>query len=124
MIKRTAAFFIIALYTITMAGVAVDLHYCCNQLVSIAVNAPAKQCGMTAFNTKCCKNTHLEIKVKDAHQVGSASSLCGVFCFEMPPRPLAAFFLFTGHPLPVNFDAHGPPGLSVRRFVKNCVFRI
>jgi len=125
MIKRTAALLLTIAYAITTMGFAFDLHYCCNRLVSVTINTPAKSCSMAAASkSKCCKNSHLKIKVKDAHQPESGSFLSGIFSVEMPQQFLAGYFTFRDHLPAIHFEAHDPPYTSCRNHLKNCVFRI
>ncbi|RYY18479.1 MAG: hypothetical protein EOP41_10590, partial [Sphingobacteriaceae bacterium] len=65
MLKRSGIVVVVLLYLITATGFAMNLHFCGESIASVKLNEAAKDCGMSS---KCCKNTHLEVKVKDAHQ--------------------------------------------------------
>ncbi|HWZ15790.1 MAG TPA: hypothetical protein VNW95_11190 [Mucilaginibacter sp.] len=128
MIKRSAAILLTFLYISTAMGFAFNLHYCCSRLVSVKIDAPAKSCSMGAMpENKCCKNTHVEIKVKDAHQGAALSIVSKVVGFKLPALAFAALSPFANQVLLKNgFDAK-PPGLPLScrvTFLKNRVFRI
>lgn len=125
MIKRTAALLLTVAYAITAVGFAFDLHYCCNRLVSVNIGNPVKSCGMAmASKSKCCKNTHVEIKVKDAHQAGSGSWLFAAFGFEMPRQLASNCFTFAERAVTIHCNLHDPPFRAYPNYLKNCVFRI
>ena len=125
MIKRTAAILLILLYSVTVMGFAFNLHYCCNHLVSVQINAPVKSCGMTAINPKCCKNTHLEVKVKDLHQGVSARPVSGAAGFTLPRLYFTDyFFVSKNYIITVIPNSSHPPGNDRPVFLKNCVFRV
>ncbi|MDB5131905.1 MAG: hypothetical protein JWR02_1654 [Mucilaginibacter sp.] len=128
MIKRSAAILLTLLYVITATGFAFNLHYCCSQLVSVNINAPVKSCGMTVLpKDKCCKSTHLEVKVKDAHQGTVLSFVSKAVSFKLPVHVFAPLSPFSNHVLLKSSIDTNPPDLpfSCRvTFLKNRVFRI
>lgn len=124
MIKRTVALLLTMAYAITAVGFAFDLHYCCNRLVFVSINSPVKSCGMAAFKSKCCKNSHIEVKVKDAHQGEAVSLLSDPCAFEMPPRLFGSFSVFEAGVVLINYDTPDPPHPPCPNYLKNCTFRI
>jgi hypothetical protein len=125
MIKRTAALLLTMAYAITAVGFAFDLHYCCNRLASVTINSPVKSCDMAAASkSKCCKNIHVEIKVKDAHQAESGSWVFAAYGFEIPRQLISDCFTFGDPSITINCDLHDPPCPAYPNFLKNCVFRI
>lgn len=77
------------------------------------------------MDTKCCKNTHLEVKVKDAHQTAHTSFTAQIFVSIIPVLSYASF----REPLTINQIAEvvserGPPLFAVPVYLKNCTFRI
>jgi len=125
MIKRTAALVLTMAYAITAVGFAFDLHYCCNRLVSVTVSSPVKDCGMAAASkSRCCKNAHVEIKVKDAHQAESGSWVSTAFGFELPRQLISNCFIFANRKVTIHGDLHDPPCPAYPSYLKNCVFRI
>jgi len=88
MLKRSAAILLVVLYTITASGFALNLHYCFNRLASVQINAPAKSCvsGLEGRKMACCKDKHIEVKVKDAHQSASWF-FSGKIFIGLSPKP-------------------------------------
>jgi hypothetical protein len=128
MLKRSGALILTWLYIVTVTGFALNLHYCFNQITSVNINAPAKSCKMlSAGKMKCCKNTHLEVKVKDAHERESPSFFFRAFAFHSPGFCVTDFFIHHGQASTDKYIDRAPPDIlsnSMVVFLKNCVFRI
>jgi hypothetical protein len=79
MIKKQGALLLALLYTITVAGFALNLHYCGSHVADVQINAPAKSCTTPMAKSKmnCCKDSKLDVKVKDDHQKESTSFFPG-----------------------------------------------
>ena len=128
MIKKSGVLFLALLYTVTALGFALNFHYCFNQLYSVKIDSPASCVkGGETSKMKCCKNKHIEVKVKDAHQSGSSSFLSKLFVFDLPKLPLGDFFFSAQKLLLEKLFDRGPPlrhpdGITL--FLKNCIFRI
>ena len=117
------------LYTITVGGFALNLHYCGNYVADVEINAPAEACAKPMAKSKmnCCKDSKLEVKVKDNHEAQPTSFLAKIFAFELPKLSFKDFFLPAQQALLDWFFDRGPPGLSlgsVSVYLKNCNFRI
>ncbi|WP_184543866.1 HYC_CC_PP family protein [Mucilaginibacter sp. FT3.2] len=129
MLKRSGAVLLAMLYVVTVFGFALNLHYCGNYIASVKINVPAVNCGMdkAAGKMKCCKDSQLKIKVKDAHQAEETSFLAKVFGFELSDL-LFGNYSFSSQLLLFNkcFDRAPPdePVQSIATFIKNCIFRI
>lgn len=129
MIKRLGVILLAVLYTITVAGFALNLHYCGNEVASVKINAPAKSCvnPMAKSKMDCCKDSKLDVKVKDDHEAQQTSFLARIFAFEIPKLPFEDF-LFSAHQALVEFlfDRSPPddPQKGISVFLKNCTFRI
>jgi hypothetical protein len=131
MFKRSGAFSLALLYTITVLGFALNLHYCGSKVASVKISAPAKvaksdaTCGM---KMNCCKNHKVEVKVKDDHQAEQTSFLAKVFAFEIPKLPFEDFVFSAQKALLEKLFDRGPPssktGSKVATYIKNCIFRI
>lgn len=112
--KRAGILLMALLYTVTAMGVAVNFHYCFNQVASVKINGPVKRCTPLQANKamKCCKDKQLNIKVKDGHQ--AAANLVfsgGHFVADLPRATcfdLAGDLAFS---IRHTFNYHGPPGL-------------
>lgn len=123
MIRRVAALLLTMAYAVTATGFAFDLHYCCNHLVSVNINAPVKSCGMAA-KSKCCKNAHIEIKVKDAHQAEPVSLLFSPVGFDMSREIQDDHSFVESHATITNYDTPDPPLRTNPNYLINCAFRI
>lgn len=130
MFKRSGALLLAILYTVTVAGFALNLHYCGNRVAAVKINAPAKSCVKPLAKTKmkCCKDTRLDVKVKDSHESQQTSFLSRIFSFELPKLPLEDFFLSAQRALLEIFADRGPPpdkpSNKVAVILKNCMLRI
>ncbi|WP_299290690.1 hypothetical protein [uncultured Mucilaginibacter sp.] len=121
-IKKSGIILVVLLYLVTATGFALNLHFCGNVIESVKIDAPSKKCGM---DSKCCKETHLEVKVKDAHQA-SHTVFTGTFLVSLVP---VFSFAFSQEPLTINHLSNlhlerGPPPNPVPVFIQNCTFRI
>ncbi len=130
MLKRSGAFSLALLYTITVLGFALNLHFCGSKIASVKISAPVEKtndvtCGM---KMNCCKNHKVEVKVKDDHQGQQTSFLAKVFAFEIPRVPFEDFIFSAQQVLLEKIFDRGPPtgkpASKVATFIKNCIFRI
>ncbi|HVW16334.1 MAG TPA: hypothetical protein VHB54_21050 [Mucilaginibacter sp.] len=85
MLKRPAILLLLVLYFVTTSGFSLNLHYCFNQLSSVEIDAPPKPCAknLATAKMKCCRNKHVEVKVKDSHQPAAKSSVSKIFNEEL-----------------------------------------
>lgn len=113
------------LYLVTASGFALNLHYCGKTLQSVKIDAPAKKCGPVKM--KCCRDKHLEVKVKDAHKSAASHSLLSkLFMVDLPKLPFEEY-LFPEQETAANVTSdRGPPNLGSKTpvYIKNCTFRI
>ncbi len=122
MLKKPGICLVVLLYLITATGFAMNLHFCGKSIESVKINAPAKNCGMSS---KCCKDTHVEVKVKDAHQTAHTSFTAQIFVSLVPVWDYALFH----EPLTISqttevISKRGPPLFTIPVYLKNCTFRI
>jgi hypothetical protein len=89
MIKRIGISAIALLYLVTVSGFAVNVHYCFNHLFAVSINAPVKGCSAPGVKMDCCKDTHLVVKVKDAHKGGATTVFAKVFSVSLPAAVFA-----------------------------------
>jgi hypothetical protein len=127
MLKRSATIFLLVLYTITVSGFALNLHYCFNQLASVQIDAPAKGCvnGPETRKMNCCKDKHFVVKVKDAHQNSSSLFSAKVFV-ALLPKPALPDFTIAAEEAALAQSAYRGPPLSppVSAYLMNCNIRI
>lgn len=130
-LKQKIAVGLATFYLISVIGVALSMHFCGGKLASIAFfenKTACKYCKQEPIAKKddgCCKNTKVDVKVKDSHQTESAFKLPKVFSLDTYLHPrvsnLIRYFLpkiFTSQ------ENKAPPratGVGIHVF--NCVFR-
>jgi hypothetical protein len=127
MFKKPIVIVLMMLYLVTVSGFAVNLHYCFNRVSSIQIDAPSKGCvkGLETREMKCCKDKHLVVKVKDAHQNGSFSFVSKVFIADVPNLQFADLPITGLNPAQFTTSYRGPPPLPDNAiYLKNCTFRI
>jgi hypothetical protein len=129
MVKRSGAILLTLLYTVTVLGFALNLHYCGTEIASVKIDSPALSCKMARHcsKMKCCKDKQLQIKVKDAHQAEPVSILSKLFGFDIPRLSFNGFFTPSHQStIDVSFERGPPdkPRLNIATFIKNCIFRI
>ena len=116
----------LVLYTITVSGFALNLHYCFDRLASIRIDAPAKECGKPgAKKMTCCKDKHFVVKVKDAHQNTSFLFSGKIFAAVLPRLCFSEFTLATQEASLNQPNYRGPPlSPPVSAYLLNRNFRI
>ena len=127
MVKRSVVIVLMMLYVVTVSGFALNLHYCFNRLSSVKVDVPANTCAkvLESSKMKCCKDKHLEIKVKDAHQNNSPLHWSKFFPLSLPVTAFLDFVPATQYFVTGISTERGPPKApDVPLFIKNCIFRI
>lgn len=130
-LKQKLALSLCTFYLVSVIGVALSMHFCGGELASVSVftdRAACKYCKEEPKDKKddgCCKNTKVEVKVKDSHQTESSFKLPKLFSLEayLPSRISELFKPF----FPAFFsrmENKAPPrpaGVAIH--VLNCVFR-
>jgi hypothetical protein len=122
MIKRSGVLVLTFLYLVTVSGFAINLHYCFSHICSVNINAPAKSCNkQLAGEMKCCQEKHFEVKVKDAHQLGTATLLSKSFNTSLHVKPYSAIFLQVKARSSDNVykDLPDPPLSDIPSFLRN-----
>jgi hypothetical protein len=124
MIKKSGILLLAILYLTTASGFALNLHYCGNRVAAIKINAPAKSCAepMAKSKMKCCKDTKLDVKVKDSHESQPTSFIAKIFAFDIPGFSFDDFFLSAHKELLEKLFDRGPPDTpkqSTPVFIKN-----
>lgn len=130
-LKQKLAISLCTFYLISVIGVALSLHFCGGKLAAVsATNAKAscKYCtaeSITQKDDNCCKNTNVDVKVKDNHQAESAVKLPKLFSVDVFLHPNVSQIL--RQILPTFFskleNKTPPKSTGVALHVMNCVFR-
>lgn len=128
--KQKIALSLCAFYLFGVIGLALSMHFCSGKLAEVSFFANEVSCKFCKKETKtadnsCCKNTKVEVKVKDDHQGQNAFKLPKVFSFDVlfPDKFTEIIKAF----LPrffKKFENKAPPQTkSVAIHLLNCVFR-
>lgn len=130
-LKQKIALGLCTFYLLSVIGVALSMHFCGGKLASVnfySSKAACKFCKNEQPDKKddgCCKNTKVEVKIKDSHQSETAFKLPKLFSFEMV-LPVYGYDHFK-RILPLVFSriSNKTPLVSKRvaLHVFNCVFR-
>lgn len=131
MIKQKLALGLCTFYLVSVIGIALSMHFCGGKLASVAVyssKASCKFCKSEAGEKKdngCCKNTKVEVKVKDNHQSTTSFKLPQLFDSVCLFNPLTNFTLKKVETTFLNkTENKAPPGpRSIALHIFNCVFR-
>jgi hypothetical protein len=88
---------------------------------------PASVCAkaLEAKKMKCCKNRHIEIKVKDAHQSESPLFWSKFFPLALPVTAFIYFSPTIQNARSAALPERAPPSATdVPTFLRICIFRI
>ena len=130
-LKQKLAISLCTFYLVSVIGVALSLHFCGGKLASISASSAkevCKYCKLEPIAKKddnCCKNTKIDVKVKDNHQIESAVKLPKVFSIDaFIPRVAHTIFKQFLPNLFNNVENKNPPKITgIALHVMNCVFR-
>ncbi len=91
--KRMLGLSLALLYTVTVLGFALNFHYCFNRVSGITLNQPVKMCTSKKLSriSKCCKDKHVDVKVKDGHQGSSQQFSAQRFALDLPYTTFSKF---------------------------------
>jgi hypothetical protein len=130
-LKQKLALGLCAFYLFSVIGIALSMHFCGGKLASVTIyssKSACKFCKNEAVDKKddgCCKNTKVDVKVKDNHQLTSSLKLPKLADFECLFQPYATLglkklqFYFLS-----KMENKAPPASrSIAIHVLNCVFR-
>ena len=130
-LKQKIAISLCAFYLVSVIGVALSLHFCGGKLASVALYANETSCKyckeipQAKKDDTCCKNTKVDVKVKDNHQAEASFKLPKLFSFTLfLPNRINEFLspLFPSF-VSKTINKSPPKGSRVAIHVLNCVFR-
>jgi len=126
MIKRIGISAIALLYLVTVSGFAINVHYCFNQLFAVSINAPVNGCSAPGVKMDCCKDTHLVVKVKDAHKGGATTVFAKAFSVSLPVMGHDNYYQAKpAFPAAILYkDLPDPPPGSIPVFLMNRTLRV
>ncbi|MFI5451523.1 hypothetical protein ACHMWN_05140 [Pedobacter sp. UC225_61] len=130
-LKQKLALSLCTFYLLSVIGVALSMHFCGGKLASVSVytdRAACKYCKSEPKDKKddgCCKNTKVDVKVKDSHQAENSFKLPKLFSLEMfIPTKFSVLFKPFFPAFFSKLENKAPPrSTSVAIHVFNCVFR-
>jgi hypothetical protein len=130
-LKQKLALSLCTFYLVSVIGVALSMHFCGGKLASVSVFADRAACDYCKAEAKdkkddgCCKNTKVDVKVKDSHQAESSFKLPKLFSLEtfISSRISELFKPFFPAFLSRMENKAPPRSTSVAIHVFNCVFR-
>ena len=130
-LKQKLAIALCSFYLVSVIGVALSMHFCGGKLASVAIfenKTACKYCKQEPVAKKddgCCKNTKVDVKVKDSHQTESSFKPPKLFSLETYLHPRISELVKYVLPQLFNrLDNKAPPkstGVAIHVF--NCVFR-
>lgn len=130
-LKQKSALSLCALYVVSVIGIALSMHFCGGKLASVSLYAnktACKYCKIEPVDKKddnCCKNTKVDVKVKDSHQAEASVKLPKIFSLESYLPTHIVEFLKPFFPKHLGgLENKAPPrtsGISLQ--ILHCVFR-
>ena len=130
-LKPKFALALCAFYVLSVIGIALSMHFCGGKLASVSIanaQVSCKYCKTAPVDKKdkgCCKNTKIDVKVKDSHHAEDTVKLPKVFSLDTYLPSHIVEFLKPFFPKYLNgLENKAPPRTSgVSLQVLNCVFR-
>ncbi len=127
--RRFLAILLLLIYTTSVFGVTVHVHYCMKKYAGISFlhnkNQACKKCGMKNTKNGCCKDEQKKILLKTDHQQGLNTFV------KTPPAQKIAFALFhteyniSSPSFNIPYAVHAPPILQKNELhILNSVFLI
>ncbi|MBB5396960.1 hypothetical protein [Mucilaginibacter sp. AK015] len=130
MLKKAGVLILVLMYMVTSSGFAINLHYCGNKVVAIKVNTPPKSCAkpLASNKMKCCKDTKVDVKVKDSHESQPNSSIPKSTTVDLPGLSLGDFLMPAQQVLVDLLFDRAPPDVAPKQnvpvFIKNRTLKI
>ncbi len=130
-LKQKLAISLCTFYLISVIGVALSLHFCGGKLASVSATKAVASCkyckaeSASKMDDNCCKNTKVDVKVKDNHQIEGGFKLPKLFSVDVflhsDIKEIAHLFLPAYFNKLSNKAPPEPTGIALH--VMNCVFR-
>lgn len=129
--KQKLAIGLCTFYMLSVIGVALSMHFCGGKLASISLysnKTACKLCKAEPVEKKddgCCKNTKVDVKVKDSHQTESSFKLPKLFSIDTFLHPRTSEIVKRLLPSVFGRISNKAPPKSTRVAIHvfNCVFR-
>jgi hypothetical protein len=130
-LKQKFALALCTFYVMSVIGIALSMHFCSGKLADVSLYAnktSCKYCKTEPIDKKddgCCKNTNVDVKVKDSHQVEAAVKLPKLFSFEtfLPSHVVSILKPFFPKYFGGSVNKAPPRTSTISLQILNCVFR-
>ncbi|WP_316799181.1 HYC_CC_PP family protein [Pedobacter frigidisoli] len=129
-LKQKIALSLAVLYTVSVMGFALSLHFCGGKLENVKLFSDAVSCKFCKDipaekkDDGCCKNTQVTVKVKDSHQVEAKIEMPKLFSIQLFLHPQVITFSDLKSGFFNKISNKAPPlRLGVALYVFNCIFR-
>lgn len=130
-LKQKIAIFFTVLYTTSVMGIALSLHFCAGKLDNVKVFETSNSCSVCAKSVStektddCCKTSKVSLTVKDSHQLQAKVSLPKFFASVLFVRSPAIFVVEQAFVSSLTFISNKAPPLSAKIALHlfNCNFR-
>lgn len=130
-LKQKLALALCTFYAVSVIGVALSMHFCGGKLADVAFYAnktSCKFCKTEPVDKKddgCCKNTNVEVKVKDSHHAEASVKLPKLFSLEtfLPSHIVSFLKPFFPKYFGGSVNKAPPQTSTISLQILNCVFR-
>lgn len=130
-VKQKIALSMAVFYAVSVIGLAMSLHFCGGKLANVHLfssEIACKLCKDIPVSKKddgCCKNTAVNVKVKDSHQSEAQMQMPKLFSIQLFLHNPVLNFLQNITPQFFSKIANKAPPLSTRLslHIFNCIFR-
>ncbi len=122
--KRAVAILVAVFYLFPAVGYSIDIQWCCNKISGISFS-PAKtaKCNVCETPKRCCKHTHIVVKLKDNQHSSSLTKIS----LNAPESPTLPYFVLPSSVVgSAYYTEYRPPPLIGCQpiYLKNTVFRV
>lgn len=130
-VKQKIALSMAVFYAVSVIGLAMSLHFCGGKLANVHFFSSEISCKLckdiplVKKDDGCCKNTEVNVKVKDSHQSEAEVQMPKLFSIQLFLQQPVINFLQNITPQFFSKIANKAPPLSSRLslHIFNCIFR-
>jgi hypothetical protein len=125
--KKFLALLLAVLYMTTSSGVVLNVHYCMGKVSSVKVDnfkAAFCKCAIQKEDGSCCKTEVKVCKLSNEHKgtIASGNIQFPVVAHITQTSPIVHAEL--KRRVCILPKGNAPPGIVVKTYIENCVFRI
>lgn len=126
MAKKVLGLMLIFLYSMSISGLALNLHFCGKKLAKVQLlhQKVTSCCSEKAEKESgCCSNQAVKTKVSDSHTIGANLTLPAIFTFAVPSHLMSVKNTFSKGKKSNLWHFKAPPE-RISNQILLCVFRI